>query len=63
MINGQLLQLFSATRAIITHEQNDDPDIFFGAKEKHEILKAGGKSAKAVDYSAQPVLTLEHKPN
>lgn len=36
---------------------------FFGAKEKHEILKAGGKSAKAVDYSAQPVLTLEHKPN
>lgn len=45
------------------HEQNDDPDISVGAKEKHEILTAGGKSAKAVDYRAQPVLTLEHKPS
>lgn len=30
---------------------------------RKNTLKAGGKSAKAVDYSAQPVLTLEHKPN
>lgn len=63
MINGQLLQLFSATRAVVMHEQIGDPDVFVRvvAKGKDEKLKSGEKTGRVVVNTAQPVFTLEHK--
>lgn len=63
MINGQLLQLFFATRAVVMHEQNSDPNVCVGvgAKGKDEKLKSGEKTGRVAVNTAQPVFTLEHK--
>lgn len=63
MINGQLLQLFFATRAVVMHEQNSDPNVCVGvgAKGKDEKLKSGGKTGRMSVNTAQPVFIRAHQ--